>query len=389
MNKKQISIILISVLALSLFNLFSVKAIPYEAWNNYKILNFNEGFEGLQVNFNVTYGLGDNGLRGLCQEDFEDLRFFNYETDELLYAYNESTVNSEYCEIWLKLGSSKNVTMRYNNPEANSYWSLNTFNNVIDGVVLALPLDEDFGNSIAYDYSGNNNYLNITNAQFESGLYNNALNFILPNSIAENVSPNNIPNGVNDTFTLCFWVYPTYLNQSVYFNFGERTSGNVRTLFRFNNKIYFHAWSSSDFQANLDFSVNEWQMITITFNSSQYFNAYKNITNAGYAYRYLYASDTNIISIGKKIYSFYSDVYGYMDNILLFNESLEYSQISDCYNYFPDSTIIEGSVCCRVWGESEIIFGSEYSDLTNDAILIALLSFVIGLCALLLIIIKK
>lgn len=124
MEKRHKTIILITILLSSLF-IGIVKAVPYEAWLNYRILNFNDGFEGLQVTFNVTYGHGDNGLNFNCKENFEDLRFLDYETDELLPAWNKTTINKNYCEIWLKLGISKNVTMKYNNPNAESYWDVN------------------------------------------------------------------------------------------------------------------------------------------------------------------------------------------------------------------------------------------------------------------------
>lgn len=396
--KKVLILILILLSSLIIIN---VKAIPYDSWNNYKVLNFNEGFEGLQVNFNVTYGYGDNGLSFNCQEDFEDLRFFNYDNDELLSAYNETTVNSDYVEIWLKLGDSKNVTMRYNNPYAESYWDIDAvFEDVIPNVVLALPMDEGSGSTV-YDYSGNENDGSVTGSEvvespfFEgeyARLFNGTTDYV---TVSDSVSLN----GFSEITVLC-WVNASALGDIPHMSFilkGLESSGltdafwvwyntNPNQLqFKMNVDVSGYSSGSNHFMANSPMYVGGWYDGS---NVEVLLNGEKNGTTSPSV-----SGDINDVAqdllIGKGVSSKF--VNGVVGHVSIFSIALTELELENMYSFYPDSTIIEGSVCCRVWADvmPTVIFGLEISNLNNDIMLVAIFALIIGFTALLLVITKK
>jgi hypothetical protein len=393
--------LLIILLTISLFTPL-VFAVPYESWQNYKILNFNDGFEGLQVNFNVTYGHGDNGLNFNCQEDFEDLRFFNYEDDVLLYAWNETTVNSNYCEIWLKLGTSKNVTMRYGNPNAESYWNIDAvFVDVIGDVVLALPMNEGAGNPS--DYSENANAVTNNGATWVAGKFSNALSFdgdndyLIANAIAA------YQFGTND-FSLAVWVkVPDEVQDcsvaSPLFRIDD-TDGAPRCFYGIEcydqetdmqSRIYNSGTSKQT--PNNDPSDGLWHLVILVRSGDTLYNYLDTTIKSVAGVAALVASPllTGHLTIGSP--EPHSD--GFLkftaENLMLISSALDATERTNLINNYGDVTLEAGSCLVRKWVDvmPYVVFGSEVSNLVNDAMLIAILALVVGLCGLLLIITKK
>lgn len=397
MNKNKI-LILILILFISLIPLSVVKAIPYDSWNNYKILNFNDGFEGLQVNFNVTYGYGDNGLSFNCQEDFEDLRFFNYENDILLYAYNETTINKDYCEIWLKLGTSKNVTMRYNNPEANSYWDLeNTFEDVIDGVVLALPMNEGSGNLV--DYSGLGNNFVITETSVVDGYFvgSNARYFDGVNDFAQGSAISAYQFGVGN-YSFCMWLkLPNDVQGSERIIFRVDDENDIpRRIFDLQNDQFDRAtlYDSGVNKLTIptkDLTDDVWHFVFVNRNSDVLSLSVDNVSVGSISG--CSALVASVALDGHAYFGSYENAHNRwtemsISNFLMFNKTVDSSVL---FSVYPDSQIVDGLVCCRVWVNVMpiCIFGVEFSKTINDAILIGIFAFIIAFCALLLILIKK
>lgn len=382
----------------SLFSVFSVKAVPYDSWNNYKILNFNDGFEGLQVNFNVTYGHGDNGLNFNCQEDFDDLRFFNYEDDVLLYAWNETTVIGEYIEIWLKLGASKNVIMRYNNPDAEPYWNIDAvFEDVIDGVVGAWCMNEPLETDEVVDYSGNGNDGTPTGTTVVEGRFGKARTF----GASDKVTVNDADIlDVTSAFTISAWVdlpaveeqtalYPTLISKD---DTGERTWFMCVTGAYQSCRIYVGGVAKSVTPITSIDNIG-WCLVTLVYDGA-YLKYYLNgvLDCVPLAVSGSVDITTAPVRFGTGLDSGSSRFQkGAVDEVLICNQAFAPANILNIYNYYGDPTLEAGKVCCRVWVDvmPSVVFGAEYSNLMNDALLIGVLALVIAMCALLLIIITK
>lgn len=85
-----------------------------------------------QIYVNINYGSGsDSGssvyLDSKCETDFVDIRFTEDDGSTLLYAYNRTQVDSDYCNVHFKVTddlSSSDVTvyLYYGNSEATAYW---------------------------------------------------------------------------------------------------------------------------------------------------------------------------------------------------------------------------------------------------------------------------
>jgi len=372
----------------------TVKAIPYEAWNNYKVLNFNDGFEGLQVNFNVTYGYGDNGLNFNCKENFEDLRFFNYDDDVLLYAWNKTTINSNYCEIWLKLGTSKNVTMRYNNPNAEAYWDIDAvFIDVIDNVELALPLDEGSGDTTE-DFSGNgNNGILVNSPIWVDGKYNKALSFDGANTYVKILHSPSLD--CSSAITLSLYIFPNG-HQASYHRLIDKEYSTAFALNVMNNDKLNLAIDiggvNQEFNSVGTFDINMWNHIDVVYDGSHVIFYINGVPDE--------QVPSPLGNIGTNMYNLFISKYfagngfafnGIIDDVRIYNRALSETEIENIYENYSDATIIEGSICCRIWVDimPSIVFGVEYSIPTNDIMLIAIFALIVGFCALLLVITKK
>ena len=139
---------IIIILMLVCFALIPVgTCYDFGAWVYRETLTFDyDGDFPFQLNFNVSWVTG-------MQTDFDDLRFATL-GNSLLGAYLQNKVDGDYCNVWVNV-SSTSFFMYYGNDEIENYWDIDSvFVDVIDSVVLALPMDEGSGDTV-YDYSGN------------------------------------------------------------------------------------------------------------------------------------------------------------------------------------------------------------------------------------------
>lgn len=351
---KKVITILIGILIITSF--YRVHADIYSEWSNHKTLTFSSGYEGLQVNFNITYGIADNGLDFNCKENFEDLRFVDSLTGQLLSAYNQTTVISNYINIWLKLGTSLSVILYYGNPNAESYWNINeTFIDVIGGVVLAYLFNENSGN-IAYDYSGNENNgeINVssfTDGIFGNGLYGNgehqqiyvakddSLNFINAVSICAWVKVETNPE--SDAVILCK-VAGSPLNTWDYWL--SINGGKIRLNINLGNST-----TQDWLVGNTDILNSNWCFVCGTYNGTYidvWLNGTRDKDSKAYSYS-LAGSDRHLLSFQRGA-NFYN-LNGTMDNLQMFNIGLNSSQIMNMFETYADSQILEGFICCRNW----------------------------------------
>lgn len=395
MNKKQImSILFISFLILSIMHVFRVKAVPYDSWNNYKILSFPDGFEGLQVNFNVTYGHGDNGLSFNCQEDFEDLRFLNYDDDKLLYAWNETTVNGDYCEIWLKLGSSKNVTMRYNNPNTESYWDINnTFIDVIDGVVGAWLMNEPLATDAMVDYSGNGNDgtptdITVVDSPFFAGLKAKSFN----GATGRVIVTNNATLNLVDDFAIVLYFKSLDTTQSNKYVLSK--GGDYNVIYEFVNdkiEVYASGYAGVDPRTGSQLTVADANPHVLVYSYDG--TNYKGFVDENKIFDvervFALSPVVNNLIFGSSAAANY--VNAVVGGLFLCSQGLTDDEATAFSQGYPDPSLEAGKVLVREWVYPilSMSFGIEYSNSINDAILIGILAFVVAMCALLLIIIKK
>jgi hypothetical protein len=152
-------------------------------------------------------------LGGGVQTSFGDVRFTT-ESNCLLPYWCQDYVEGDYARFWVKLEedltrSNVEIFIYYGNEDATSLSSqAETFIAVTDDLVMALPMDEGTGITVA-DYSGNGFNGTINGASWTDGRYNKALSF---DGIDDYVNTSALGlNMLNSSFTFSAYVKPTYL----------------------------------------------------------------------------------------------------------------------------------------------------------------------------------
>lgn len=391
---KKMVIILIGLMVIGLFPL--VKADTFSEWSNHKTLTFLSGYEGLQVNFNITYGIADNGLSFNCKENFEDLRFVDSLSGDLLYAYNQTTEIEDYVNVWLKLGISQEVILYYGNPEAESIWSLDVFEDVIDNCVLALYMNEGDG-SICYDYTPYKNNAIIYGATWieTDSLFGNCLSF---DGIDDYVLlPNSEQLHINQTFSMAIFVNITGIGSIQYIG-GKRTSVDSFYIVRFDWNYY--KTTNGEFRydgSDTYFDVNprptilnyKWELCTFEKDYS-YTHAFVSGVYGGNISIIGDLTNTNDYIFGKQAGGSYP-LSGFMNGIYMFNDTLTLNENYNMYNYFSDATIIDYSICCRnyVYEMPTVIFGTEITSQFEQVIGLIFIILIVVVCLILLVLMEK
>lgn len=339
-----------------------VKAPVLEGWKYSKILEFDDGWEGLQVNFNVTYGAASDGVNFNSQVDFDDLRFYDLYTGVLLPAWNETTVPGEYVEVWLKLDESLSVIMYYGEDSAEPYWNqAAVFVDVISGVVLGLPMNEGSGDTVT-DYSGNGNDGTVYGASWVDGKYGKALEF----DGTDHVSIAPFLNG-ETAFSFSAWVKPeaSQVDYARIFDLGWYTNGLMLIAHLTTNRFGMFRSDSVNSQAAiyspvLTFDGNTWYHVVGVWESGSKFRVYVN----GIEYDHDAGAGTFTLQ-NDVLYIGHSSIqmHGVIDEVHVYNRALNDPEIENDYNNYGDVTLEEGSCLVRVWVDimPSISFGEEVS----------------------------
>jgi len=302
-----------------------------------------------------------------------DIRFTNSSDDELHFWIESWNSLSQEATIWVNVTYLENNTnttiyMYYGNSEASSASDVNsTFIREIDGVVGSWHFDEGSGTT-AYDTSGNDNDGTINGASWVDGKFGKGLNFDGTNDYV------NVPDSDSldvTSITMSVWVYQKERSAPDYdrpvakdraYEIGIRTdNGNIS--FAINNDVGW-TWRTTDDVVPL----NTWTFVAITYDSATgEVKVYKNgvlvhtFTESGN----ISASAYNLL-IGV-YHSSAGNFYGWFDGIIdevgIYNRSLNSSEISDLYNYYGYTTEnYPGRVLVRKYADPEPTisnFGSE------------------------------
>jgi hypothetical protein len=194
--------------------------------------------------------------------------------------------------------------------------------------------DEGKGN-IAYDSSGNGNNGTIYGAQWVQGKFGSALSFDGVDDYVE-TSLANVPSG-SSPFTISLWINPL-ANKSMHLVWwGESVSGklnhlDLRTTDIDTAKKIRHAWYGNDFSVNVDWQVNSWQHIVVTWDGT-----YRKIYYNGNLLGTQTPPTPNVTATTVKIAKINSGVSGtwyngLIDDVRIYNYARSPEQILQDYN---------------------------------------------------------
>lgn len=395
--KKALTVVLTALIILSSLPYTAVKASNlYGEYSAYRILTFDSGFEGLQVRINVTWSLVSN----YAQSDFSDLRFTDFDSQELLSAWNETTIPEEYCLIWIRLSTSLKICMFYGKSEAGSYWDKEAvFDAVISDVVVNLPFDDGSG-SVAYDLSGNGwDGDLIRSPVWDSGVHGGALEFNASLSNYVDVSGFDALNGETE-FT--FSVYAQAYSLSSYMGISSTIhSGSVR------DGVSLHIGTSQrvaclvgdnggyTYFGSVDSAVaSTWYYMTVVHFANDTVKFYVDgVYQTEGTQTVLF--DSGHLTVGRLYYdSSAYDLSGLVDDFLIVGDSLNASQVLALAQGFGDCSIITGECLVREWVDvaptASIGIEASYDELQQNSIeeiwLYVLLTMIVALFAVILIV---
>lgn len=346
-----------------------VSASDFGEWSYRETLTFDyDGDFPFQLNFNVTYSSG-------MQVDFDDLRFTTI-GNSLLGAWMEQKVDSDWCEVWVNV-SSTSFFMYYGNDDAVGVWnSSEVFVDIIDDVVLALPMNEGSGSTV-YDYSGNNFDGSINGAEWvEGGLYGSVLSFDGGSDVVDCVDNSSLLlNGEHSIFVLAYaYSYP-HAEMDLLRKITSASSGNgylYRVLLGGEMAVnWFSGWSDvlSNYTIGSGFDLDDWQFLVWSVNSSKGVSMYLNGSLVGDDVASDWVGDSSGMNlhIGNEEYGS-SCWNGTLGGVFVFNSSLSTSQVASLSGYYPDSTLAEGFVLCRVWVDvmPSVVFSGTVEDLIEE-----------------------
>ena len=279
--------------------------------------------------------------------DGNDIRFYNGEVFLPYWVEKWDGVNQE-AKIWVKVPSiSANGTisfyMYYGNPVLLSASSPElTFVRVIDGCVLALPMDEGSGDTV-YDKSGNDNDGTIYGgATWTDGKFGKALDFNGTDSYVRVPNDGSLDYDNNSEITVVAWA---------------KIEGNTDD----HQIILYHMTSYKGYWFYLKYDEKQWRFLLTDLDvylfSSFYdpdpynkwihlVGTYANNTTELYVNGEKKDEDTKSLSD----FSVTSDVFvgskkgdenffnGIIDEVLIFYRVLSEEEIQDLYNYYGYNT---------------------------------------------------
>jgi len=281
-----------------------------------------------------------------ANEDGSDIRFYDGSN---LYPYwieKWDSVNQE-ARVWVKVpsipaSSSTSFYMYYGNPNVVSASSPElTFVRVIDGCILALPMDEGSGDTV-YDKSGNNNDGTIyggttwTDGKFGKALSFDGVDDYVEVSDSESLRPNYI--------TILCWFRLDGMQGEIAKELVNKVgpSGNFGYGIELKPQIRYRISTDGSTLTGAEGSTPEygkWYFIAMTFDGS-YIRGYLNgeLDAKEALSGTIYPSTANL-RIGSYEYDttcYY--FYGIIDEVCIYNRALSEEEIQDLYNYYGYNT---------------------------------------------------
>jgi len=273
--------------------------------------------------------------------DGNDIRFYDGEVFLPYWVEKWDSVNQE-AKIWVKVSSipangSTSFYMYYGNPVLLSASSPElTFIRVIDGCVLALPMDEGSGDTV-YDKSGNDNDGTIYGATWTDGKFGKALSFDGEDDYVD-IGITNIDDlGITNKLTVNVWVYPEeYKIQDIVSK--DYTCFSCRLLD--DQKIGLEVTTENGYKGLflLSYSLNEWIFIAYRYNGEK-MTIFKNGEKLSPEYSWSgdLSDNTKPLTIGARP-SYVRHFKGIIDEVHIYNRALSEEEIQDLYNYYGYNT---------------------------------------------------
>ncbi len=397
-NKRKVTIsaliillLLSSIVALTVFpSAKAVNAPSITGWSYNLQLTIAQdqtlnGDNQLRVIIHYGSGLNSNAsfyLNGLCQSDFEDIRFLTLASynsnpsNPWLPQWNQTCYVGDNATWWFRdhdnlYAKDSTVYLYYGNPSANSNSNKSfVFFDVISNVSAAYSMDEGTG-TVLIDTSGNGNTGTIYNSDWTTdSKYGAALQFDGLNSY---VDCGDINAAEGDTSLSVFaWIKPNNLTQA---GIVSKDDGTARPWYlrtditdgSIGSRLRNTTGSATDFISSLgQIKKDTWSMIGFVWdNNTKIITEYANNSQilSPTVWNDTLISGTDHVTIGR----YYSNAFtfnGTMDEVFIITHALNTSQVSNLYIYYPDSKISNGELLLRTpfINQPTITAGSTSSD---------------------------
>lgn len=395
---KKLSFLLILLLISSCLAVLPVHGFAWlNGWDFRKRLSVSQSSDAgtnYQLNFTFHFGSGsDSGaviyLDGHCQSNFSDLRFTEDDGTTFLDHWRKSYVEADQAEFWVEISANlteaaAQIYVYYGNSEADSASDqATTFINVIDGVVLGLPMDEGEGDTVT-DYSGNGNDGIATGTTIVDGKFTgkNARSFDGTNdyiTVPDHASIDGLT-----AFCIFGWLKPEDDGNPAERSFSRRLqeSGVPDVPWDIHIKVSQNSWRGI-FNTDEGIAVpyapatmtyNEWQFLMMEWDGSTITVYVNNVAGTPQSRGgTIYAGDTLFIGgVGA------GTLKGIIDSQTITNSALTTSQKTNLYNNFGDVTLEEGSCLVRVWADPvpSVVAGAEEITVAPQGSLLA--SIIVG-----------
>jgi hypothetical protein len=212
--------------------------------------------------------------------------------------------------------------------------SLNVFGALSDNLQIYYKMDNSSGAEI--DFTNHNNGTHYSTTRGVSGKLINSTQFSASSGDGV-VSDSAFTWGTNIPQTFNAWVYST--SSDAYPTIVSQGDSRVFLIYTSSNsdgKIRFLTGASggsswNDYSTNVAFSINNWNMITLTYNSTNaqmYLNG-----NSIYNATPSYSPATSVkLYLGAENSGLYGTFVGKIDEVALWNRTLNSSEISQLYN---------------------------------------------------------
>ena len=283
----------------------------------------------------------------LAKNDGSDIRFFTEDGTCLPYWIEKWDADNNNAKIWVKVPSipasgQVSIYAYFGNPELVSASSPElTFIRVIDGCVLALPMDEGSGDTV-YDKSGNDNDGTIYGgATWTDGKFGKALNFDGEDDYVEVLDSESLK--IMGDLTMIAWVYPE-LDVSIYQGIcGKGKAGEGFMAVDTRNEDYQLAWrqgdGSNEYAHNfLNFFVlgEKWYFVVVVrdentlkaYRDGEFFDSL--------TFSYTVGATSINFYVGRREDGWYFN--GLIDEVRIYNRALSEEEIQNLYNYYGYNT---------------------------------------------------
>jgi len=325
---------------------------PLDGWDYRRKVTITEQSGNDLTDYQVLVELDSSNFDFThAQSNGEDVRFTDIEANLLDYWIEEWDSVAESAKIWVKVpyilaNSTTEIYMYYGNPSASSESDASaTFIRVIDGLVGSWHLDEGSGD-IAYDSSGNNNDGTLINSpQWVDGKFGKALEF---NGVTNYVNvPDDDTLDITDEITLEIWMKPDVaqsgeVNQPVGKHCYVLNYDHPDPAFRGSIGIKSgDTWYNSG--GPLSISSGEWHHFVGVYDGTYlktYLDGVEELSNN--IGSVTINVETSSFMIGANPYENSESPENYFDGVVdevrVYNKSLNGEEISDLYNNYGYTT---------------------------------------------------